>query len=280
MRKSLTPSYLYFTDLIFLSEFMQPRFIILLGTFFLYHFSMAQDSLQVKQDSAHSKSPVNNGPQKDITVSYSVELKSNRNNTGIGETYNGGIKTVFVSGDKVRIRLVSLMRTQSIFLLPKDKARKVAAITKESGKNKYKYYLSEQEWKLYNSKYDSISCQFTYDSTVILNYPCRKAIISLKDGRSIGVYYTDSIRRKGFAYGEPLFSCIPGLVLQYEYRYKKGKIIYTATSISQEKIDPLVFRVPTKGVSTRKFSMKPVSEKDTELPAEEEEEQPDEKDDN
>ncbi len=58
-----------------------------------------------------------------------------------------------------------------------------------------------------------------------------------------------------------MFSCIPGLVLQYEYRYKKGKIIYTATSIHEGNIDPVVFRVPEKGFPTRKFSMKPVSKK-------------------
>lgn len=260
---------------------MQLRFPVLLLFVLLLKFSIAQDSLQGKRDSSIQQAkPARALPSKDITVSYLAELKSNKDNTGIGETYSGGIKTVFVSGDNVRVRLVSLMRTQSIFFFTKKKANKIAAVIKESGKNKYKYSLSEEEWKQYNRKYDSITCQFTYDSTVILNYPCRKAIISLKDGRSIGVYYTDSIKRKNFSQVEPMFSCIPGLVLQYEYRYKKGKIIYTATSISEEKIDPLVFQVPAKGVSIRKFSMKPVSEKGTEIPSEEDEEQPDEKEDN
>jgi len=246
---------------------------VLLFLVFLFQFSVAQDSL-------HTNRPRSIEPGKDITVSYSVELKSTKSNTGIGETYNGGVKTVFASGNKVRIRFVSLMRTQSIFLFPENNANKTAAVTKESGKDKYKYYLSEEEWKQYNGKYDSITCQLTYDSAVILNYPCRKAIVSLKDGRSIAVYYTDSINRKNFAQAEPLFSCIPGLVLQYEYRYKKGKVIYTATSISEEKIDPLVFRVPEKGVATRKFSMKPVSGKRTELPVEEEDAAAENKDEN
>lgn len=280
MRNSLSLPYRYLSGLIFLSAFMHFRFVVVLLMLFLCKVSLAQDSLHVKPDSVYHDVPVNMEPPKDITVSYSAELKSNKSNTGIGETYNGGIKTVFVSGDKVRVRLVSLMRIQSIFLFPRNSANKTAAVTKESGKSKYKYYLSEEEWKDYNSKYDSITCQLTYDSAVILNYPCRKAIISLKDGRSIGVYYTDSIKRKNFGQAEPLFSCIPGLVLQYEYRYKKGKIIYTATSVKEEKINPFVFRVPTKGVSTRKFSMKPVSAKGTELPAEEEEEEAGKEEDN
>lgn len=247
------------------------RFIFLLNTFFFCRCCIAQDSIQARPDTLQHTQPVKNELKKDITVSYSVELKSNKNNTGIGEAYNGGIKTVFISGDKARVRLVSLMRIQSVFLFPKNSANKIAVVAKESGKDKYKYFLSENEWKQYNGKYDSITCQFTYDSAVILNYPCRKAIITLKDGRSIGVFYTDSIKRKNFSQAEPLFSCVPGLVLQYEYRYKKGTIIYTATSINSEKIDPLVFRIPTKGVSTRKFSMKPVLENQVDLSSDEEE---------
>ncbi len=85
-----------------------------------------------------------------LTVSYSVELKSNRSNTGIGETYNGGVKTIFISGDKARVRLVSLMRIESIFILPGNNTNH-AVIAKESGKNKYKYYLTPGEWETIQS---------------------------------------------------------------------------------------------------------------------------------
>ena len=226
------------------------RFIF--TTIFLFKFFVAQNSTTI--DKAHNIIQDN-----DLTVSYSITLKSNKSNTGIGETYNGSIKTVFISGDKVRIRLVSLMRTQSIFVFPEIRNDYAAAIIKESGKDKYKYYLTPPEWKQYNHKYDSVTCSFTNDTAVILNYVCHKAIINLKDGMTMSMFYTTSIKRKASGLAEPLFSCIPGLVLQYEYHYKKGKIIYTATSVSQKNIDPGIFRVPEKGFTTRKFSMSAAS---------------------
>ncbi|MGC4038740.1 MAG: hypothetical protein QM764_22445 [Chitinophagaceae bacterium] len=206
----------------------------------------------------------------DFTISYSLQVKSNKSNTGIGETYNGGVKTIFISGNKIRTRLVSLMRIESIFQFPKNKSNKIAAITKESGKAKYRYLLTKEEWKQLNAKYDSASCQLTYDSAVIFNYPCRKAIVTLKDGRSVGVYYTDSIIRKDFKQVDPLFATVPGVVLQYEYFYKKGSVVYTVADISYNKIDPSVFRVPAKGIVTRKFSMKPLSKNSSEVITEEE----------
>jgi len=219
----------------------------------LFQKTNAQDSI--------AKPAISNILRNDLTVSYAVKMHSSKSNTGIGETYDGGIKTIFISGTRARIRLVSLMRMQSIFVLKPAEAMPAAVVTKESGKKKYKYYLTKDEWKKYNRKYDSVTCELTNDSTVILNYPCRKAIIHLKDGRNINVFYTDSIRSNVLSIAEPAFYCIPGLVLQYEYEHKKGSVIYTATSISEADIDKGVFRVPVKGFVLRRFSLAPTSSK-------------------
>ena len=148
------------------------------------------------------------------------------------------------------------MRTQSIFVFPENSQKQIGAIVKESGKDKYKFYLTAAEWKQYNDKYNGAVCMQTKDTTLILNYVCHKALISLRDGRTVEAYYAESIKRKGQGNVEPLFACIPGLVLKYTYTYKKGKIVYTATSIAKENIDRQVFRVPSNGIITRKFSEK------------------------
>lgn len=214
--------------------------------FFSLH-SISQDSLL--QSKAHHKAKEINR----LTISYSLLLKSNKSNTGIGEAYNGGVKTIFIDNHKARVRLVSLMRMQSVFIMQPGNPKQAAVITKESGKDKYKYNLTAEQWKRYYRKYDSVSCELTDDSTVILNYPCRKAIIRLKDGRSMEVFYTDSVSNKMLSKVEPAFSCIPGLVLQYEYKQKKGSVVFTATSITDAYIDPGVFKAPAKGFVARKF---------------------------
>lgn len=190
----------------------------------------------------------------DLTVTYTIELmKSRKKSIGIGEAYNGGTKTIFISNGLARLRLVSLMRMQSIFILPAGNPEHTAAIVKESGKNKHKVYLTATQWKQYNAKYDQATCRFVDDTAVISGYHCNKAIISLTDGRTITAFYTRNIQRTELAAVEPVFACIPGLVLKYIYEYKKGKITYTATSISRKQIDQDILKVPSKGYTEQPY---------------------------
>ncbi|HEX9512947.1 MAG TPA: hypothetical protein VF939_20800 [Puia sp.] len=195
--------------------------------------------------------PIN---EHDITVSYSIKLKSKKRNTGIGETYNGGVKTIFAGDQQVRLRLVSLMRMQSIFILPEHNPSQKVLLLKESGKNKYKCYLTAADWKLYNQKYEGVVCHLTGDTARILNYTCKKAILTLKSGKNITVYYTPAIQKPVLSDAEPLFSSIPGLVMKYEYTYKKGTITYTATIVNRNAIDPEVFAIPGNEFPLKKYA--------------------------
>ena len=191
----------------------------------------------------------------DLTVSYSIEVKSKKRNTGIGETYNGGVKTVFATDRQLRLRLVSLMRMQSIIIFPDSNLSPKVVLLKESGKDKYKSYLTAADWKLYNQKYEGVVCKITGDTARILNYVCKKAILTLKSGKYITVYYTPAIQKPALARVEPLFSSIPGLVLKYEYTYRKGTVTYTATMVSHSPIDPDVFAIPGSEFPVKKFAI-------------------------
>ena len=192
--------------------------------------------------------------EEDLTVTYTIELmKSRKKSIGMGEAYNGGTKTIFVSNGLVRLRLVSLMRMQSIFILPPGNAERTAAIVKESGKNKHKVYLNAAQWKQYNAKYDQATCRLVEDTITIAGYRCNKAVISLTNGKSITAFYTRNIQRAELAAIEPVFSCIPGLVLKYTYEYKKGKITYTATAVSRKQIDQDILKVPSKGYTEQPY---------------------------
>ncbi len=163
---------------------------------------------------------------------------------GLAETYNGGVETLFTAGGQARIRLVSLMRIQSIFMSTGDDEAKRFTIVKESGKDKYVSRLTEDEWKTYNKKYDGSVCKLTEDTSEVLNFKCKKAIVSLKNGKIITAWYTTAIQAPAFSFLEPAFSGVPGLVLKYEYTYKKKTIAYTATSISHAPIEKNVFKAP------------------------------------
>jgi GLPGLI family protein len=189
-----------------------------------------------------------------LTIVYDIKVTTDKSKAGIEETYNGGIKTIFVNNDKARIRLVSLMRIQSIFFSSVKSSHPISVV-KESGKKRYKYYLTNTQWDLYNSKYAQDSCQFTNDSATILNYACRKAIIVLKDGRTLVAYYTNMLKPLNRKI-EPAFDRIPGLVLQYEYQYKKNKMVYTASKVSQDPIASDIFKMPARGYIVKKYCSK------------------------
>lgn len=186
----------------------------------------------------------------DLTVSYSIGITSRKGgDIGLGETYNGGVQTLFVGARQGRIRLVSLMRIQSIFISADNDEPKKFTIVKESGKNKYITSLTEKEWKAYNKKYDGAVCKLTEDTAQVLRHPCKKAIITLKDGKVITAWYTTAIQAPVFSSLEPAFSAVPGLVLKYEYIYKRKTISYTATSISHHPISRDVLKAPVAGGS-------------------------------
>lgn len=186
-------------------------------------------------------------------IVYDLLITKNKNSVGIEETYNGGTRVVFISKNKARIRLVSLMRMQSIFFdYDKGKLKK-ATIIKESGKNKYLMRLNPAEWKKYNKKYDSLTCDTSFtDSLVVAGYPCRKAVITLEDEKQVTVFYSDSLRLPN-DFIEPLFRCIPGVVLQYEFTSKKGTVMFKAAQVTHQNFEPKIFTIPSKGVAVRKY---------------------------
>jgi hypothetical protein len=178
-----------------------------------------------------------------LTVSYTLKVLTKRGNSGIGEAYNGGIETIFLQGSKERLRLASLMRIQSIFY--GADGQRVALLT-ESGAKKNKRTMTFKQWSSeYNRKYRDAAYAFAGDTTQILGYACKKADISLNDGRHITAWYTPVVRNPAMVL-EPAFAGIPGLVLRYEYTYRRKTICYTATSISHKAIDPSVFDVDAR----------------------------------
>ncbi len=209
--------------------------------------------------------------QHNNTLVYDISIQKNNGKTGIEETYNGGTRAVFISKNKARIRLTALMRVQSIFFDIKENALQKATVIKESGRNKYIFRLTPAEWKLYNKKYDSLLCDTSFtDSLVILGYPCRKVVIKPEDKREVIAYYTDSIKVNN-AVIEPLFQCINGTVLQYEVSTRKGTMLFKASHVSSDNIDPKIFIIPLKGVTVKKFNPNKKPPKQTELSNDDEE---------
>lgn len=179
----------------------------------------------------------------DLTISYQIAYATVRPGVDLGESYNGAVKTVFASQRSVRLRLVSLMRIQSVIIDIGEKNDSLITLIRESGKNKAVQRVSTDHWTLLHSKYEGSKVEWLNDRVNILGYECKNANVTLKDNTSLTVYYTNQIKHNLFQHAEPMFRDIPGVVLKYVYRNKKSSLTYTAVLLSRNKIDPGVFEV-------------------------------------
>ncbi len=181
---------------------------------------------------------------QDLTISYSITLRLKKDNAGVGEIYNGGIQTFFAGKHEARLRLASLMRIESVFAVFDNGGLKKITLIKESGSNKQRTVLSPEQWNQYNNKYNGVTCHLSDDTMLVLKHICKKAVVNLKDGRQITAWYYPDPPRSSFSCLLPAFAGIPGIVLKYEYTYRRKTLVYTATSISHEPISVDVFVPP------------------------------------
>ncbi len=184
-------------------------------------------------------------PATDLVISYDIKVETGQKKTSIGDVYDGGSKTIFISKKKARVRLVSLMRIESIYFLPVNDSIYNIYRVKESVKKPEKKVITADSWKALNSKYEQSICEFKSDSINILVYKCYKAVVTLADGRKMEVYYTKELHHIN-PLVEPAFTTVPGVVLQYSYAYKAGTITYTAVSVNKGDISPSVFTITSK----------------------------------
>ena len=192
---------------------------------------------------------------KEFVISYGITVEGAKKNA-LQQTYNGGLKTVFVKNDLVRIRLVSLMRMQSLYFNNKKWIKtNVASMVKESGKEKSILNFNTKQWQEFNLRNDSVRCDINEDDTLtILDKLCNKAVLTFKDSTKLNIYYLPGAKSKTLAAAEPVFNNVPGLVLKYTYKVKNKSVSYTAVDFRIEPISNTVFMAPKVGYKKLKYS--------------------------
>jgi len=160
----------------------------------------------------------------ECTVVYKVESISDG-----GLVQEKALKTVYIKSNNARIDLVAPAYVQTTIY---NKTTVTATLLRSFGEDKYMTSLNTKQWRKINASLDSIQIQSTNDSISILDYACKKALLQLKNGDIITVYYTSSIIPSVREY-EYMFKDIPGFVLGYEMTDNAGvKTIFKATQIN------------------------------------------------
>ncbi|MFN6387097.1 MAG: hypothetical protein ACK4X2_02180, partial [Bacteroidota bacterium] len=155
------------------------------------------------------------------------------------------LKTVYIKSNSARVDLVAPAYAQTTIY---NKTTVTATVLRSFGEDRYMTSLNTKQWRKVNAPLDSIQIQYTNDSISILDYSCKKALLQLKDGAIVTVYFTTAIIPSVREY-EYMFKDIPGFVLGYEMMDAAGiKTIFRATQINlYNPVAASKFDIPTKG---------------------------------
>lgn len=176
----------------------------------------------------------------ECTVVYKVESQDGSD----ASMRQKATKTVYIKSNNARIDLVAPTYAQTTIY---NKTTASATVLRSFGEDKYITPLNSAQWRKVNAPLDSVQIQITGDSISILDYTCKKAVLLLKDGSQVIVYFTTTIIPSVREY-EFLFKDIPGFVLGYEMKNAEGKItVFRATQINlYNPVSASRFDIPTK----------------------------------
>ena len=183
--------------------------------------------------------------QQRIVAECTVVYKVEPHDASDGSMRQKATKTVYIKSNNARIDLVAPAYAQSTIY---NKSTGMATVLRSFGEDKYMTSLNAKQWRKLNMPLDSMQIQLTTDSISVLDYSCKKALLQLKNGTTVTVYYTTAIIPSVRDY-EYMFKDIPGFVLGYEMVDDLGlKTIFRATQINlYNPVAASKFDIPTKG---------------------------------
>lgn len=181
----------------------------------------------------------------ECTIVYELSVDDQKANEQMMQAFNGATKIVYIKGTKTRSDVISPSYTQTTIF---DTKTDSTIILRDLGNNKYISFLTRQQRRERNKKFEGIKFTITSDTKIILGYQCKKAVATLSDGTAFNVFYTPllipSVREYDYQ-----FKDLPGLALQYDAESEDGttRVHFTAVKISLTPVPAVRFDLPKAG---------------------------------
>lgn len=179
----------------------------------------------------------------DCTIHYGV---TSGNDHGLdSNTLKNATKVFYVRGGMSLTEINFNNFSQStIYNQNGDKAYVLYHLNEQN----YMAVLTNKQWLKQYKRYKGMKVQFKHNDTKkILGYLCQKAIITLKDGSHIQLYYTPELQTT-VCENPYEFEKINGLVLEYESQIgHKYNFTFTARKIDFNPVPAARFIIPKQG---------------------------------
>ena len=155
------------------------------------------------------------------------------------------VATASIKGSKSRTDL-QMSGMTTVYITDYMAKTKVALINMMGQKYAIKQTAAEIEKELEKEVIPTI--QLTSETKLIAGYTCKKAVITVADGQSKGiyeVYYTNELGSKMVNFDNPLYKEIDGTLMEFSMKAQMGSMKFTATSVEKKNLSAKDFEVPS-----------------------------------
>lgn len=176
---------------------------------------------------------------QDVTVYYSIKIKKAPAELKKAvKNMNPGEMTVRTKGTKTYFGQNILGMRQVVVY---DTKEKKGFVLMSLPGNKICITMSEKELEEFEKKQNKQpKVEYVKGSKKILNYDCKKAIMTNAEGEEVTIYYSEEIDAK-----HNNFKFLKGFPLMYTTTINKLTLEMTATTVDDTEVDPKHFEIPS-----------------------------------
>lgn len=176
-------------------------------------------------------------------VTYSISFEGSGLPPEALAMFKGAETVIYLKGDKYRTDMIMPMQSTSSIV---DNKNKNSVTLMEIMGKKFLIRMKEDEIKKEQDAAKETTIKYTNETKVIAGYNCKKAEISVKEGKGavINVYYTDEILNNDI---KPVYKGLKGFPLEYSANQGGMNMKFTAKSISKTPVADSKFEIPKTG---------------------------------
>jgi len=178
----------------------------------------------------------------EATLRYSIHL-ADTTDRSLQALFKSAQYTCYLKGVNSRADLVTGMGKQTTILLGKSGA---AVLLKEFGSQRYLTNLTSPQWNALNQKYEDNKLEITGDTTRLLGFLCKKAVITLHDGTQHEAWFTTELVPV-YRDFQLMAKTLPGLLMQYETNIGANHVVYRIMEINYNPVPQALFDIPSTG---------------------------------
>jgi GLPGLI family protein len=172
-------------------------------------------------------------------IEYKVEIDSDELDAASKAMLGNLSSKMFISGYKTRIEMDMGMVVNTTIT---DSKNKEGVILIDVMGQKYAMEMSKEDIEKADKESGTPAIEYTNDSKQIAGYNCKKALVTMNGlDEVLEVYYTEDLSVPE----NQQFKGLKGFPLEYQINQAGMKMKFTATTVTEKKVEDNLFTIPS-----------------------------------